>query len=520
MTFRRWTRTRTVFLAILVSFTAFYAGSAHASGPVIKAIALGDSYSAGVGLGVVRSGCDRDKEAWAPRGITSLATLFSPFTLHSACSGATTTEIAANQIPGITSDFNVAAITAGGNDIGFGKKLKGCTAGDCGPDVYSLKADVRGGSLTWDGLFVRLVNTYVQTRIRMARGGHLFVASYPIPFARQRALTCSSQSPNEQNAVNALVTRLGDTIYWAVDRANKDLAARGYPGNVHFLDWRTGTRVEGGYTIPRGYEGAGKRYATYVSPDGLCNTVGRNPFINGYRAGMFTNDPRNVLGNSFHPNSTGYGFMSRALAASVKQALGDPFGSLDAVTSPSTSTVHVAGWASDPNDPLGTLAIRVSMGATVLGQGYANQSRSDVSAVYPNYGSMHGFDFTVSAPGGSLNICLTAINVGGGSDRQLGCKSVDVEGPPPPPQDYGTPGTISIDPCLDLHDAAGHTATIVGCIPNQTVIKVQCQVHANLVTGPWGTTDLWDRTYWNGLTGFVADAFVYTGSNAQVAPSC
>lgn len=217
----------------------------------------------------------------------------------------------------MTTSHTVAAITIGGNDIGFAPKLKGYYFGRCGPDTFSLQADVRGGTQTWNQVYDCLASTYVAIRRRMNFRGHLYVLTYPIPFSRQSG-SCNGLDATEQNAANALVTRLDDTIYHAVRRAN-DLLGSGpakRPGNVHFVDWRTGTRINGDYTIPSGYIGAGGRFATFVSPDGLCNTQGRSPFINGYSASASAVNP---LGNSFHPKSNGYWHGAQILAAAVRK---------------------------------------------------------------------------------------------------------------------------------------------------------------------------------------------------------
>ena len=92
--------------------------------------------------------------------------------------------------------------------------------------------------------------------------------------------------------------------------------------------------------------------------------------------------------------------------------------------------------------------------------------------------------------------------------------------PPPPPPDYGPPGTIIIDPCLDFHDTPGHDGHVSDCVPKNYVIKIQCVTYANYVTGPYGTTNIWDRTTYNGKVGFVTDAWVYTGTNGPVTGNC
>lgn len=267
------------------------------SGRRLRWIAMGDSYSAGVGLGSVQPwpGCDQDPYAYAPRARRdALPARYNTrdFTF-TACSGDKTRDLTRDQLSQVRSRHNVATMTIGGNDIDFAGTVIDCGVFSCGDDLLRLSA----GRITWDTVFTRLRDVYVTARRSMARDGHLYVLSYPIPFARQREGRCAGLTNNEQNAANALVTRLDDTIYRAVSAANTQLSSTGLAGNVHFVDWRTGSRVERGYTIPRRLPGGGQQFATYTSPDGLCNTSGNRPFIHGYEIPLL---------NAFHPTSRGY----------------------------------------------------------------------------------------------------------------------------------------------------------------------------------------------------------------------
>ena len=307
---------------VLVTLTcvlgASEAEAATARVAVLRMVALGDSYSAGVGVGAVGFGCDRDGLAYAPRARNDLlpASYRIDRFAFVACSGAKTGDVT-KQLASVAPTDNVVSITVGGNDIGFGPKISGCAFGACGPDTYGLQADVRGGTQTWSGLFNKLVNVYVSIRRRMAATGHLYVLSYPIPFSRDATSSCNGFTATEQNAGNALVTRLDDTISQATQRAAEVLRSlHGRPGHVRFVDWRTGIRIANGYTIPQGKPGAGQQFATYKSPDGLCNTRGRSAFINGYVAAFPAGG--NPLGNSFHPKSNGYWKAAQVLHAAIR----------------------------------------------------------------------------------------------------------------------------------------------------------------------------------------------------------
>ncbi|RXS83875.1 SH3 domain-containing protein [Streptomyces sp. TM32] len=48
-------------------------------------------------------------------------------------------------------------------------------------------------------------------------------------------------------------------------------------------------------------------------------------------------------------------------------------------------------------------------------------------------------------------------------------------------------------------------------------VQIRCQRHGQRVSGPYGTSDIWD----NIAPGqYVSDAFVHTGSSGMVAPRC
>jgi lysophospholipase L1-like esterase len=290
--------------------------------PSVDWVALGDSYSSGTGLGPVTLDCDRDGGAYA--SVTALHLVAQrKIALRSfrnvACSGAGTDAYwngqrllvgpaVAAQRAAITRDTDVATLTLGGNDIGFVSKIVGCVLAACGGDVWTLSP---GGGLTWDALRERLVDVFVDIRRRMSPSGDLFVLTYPAPFAL--AAAACPRGPltftlAEQQAANALATRLGDTIASAVAEANS--AA----GNVRLIDWRRGPRVEGGYVIPGGQTGAGQAFALHRPAEGLCNARGL--------AAPLNNLSLPPSGNNYHPNSVGYTQAAQLLIGPVAAAVG------------------------------------------------------------------------------------------------------------------------------------------------------------------------------------------------------
>jgi GH25 family lysozyme M1 (1,4-beta-N-acetylmuramidase) len=102
---------------------------------------------------------------------------------------------------------------------------------------------------------------------------------------------------------------------------------------------------------------------------------------------------------------------------------GSPFGVLDSV-SPGFGGVSVGGWAIDP-DSVNPIQVHVY----VAGAGTplaAAQARGDVGVAYPGFGANHGFSGFVPTGSGLQQVCAYGINVGGGGNRLLGCRTVDV----------------------------------------------------------------------------------------------
>jgi hypothetical protein len=113
----------------------------------------------------------------------------------------------------------------------------------------------------------------------------------------------------------------------------------------------------------------------------------------------------------------------------------DPVGAFDLAASPTPGQVRVRGWALDPNLPTQPLAIRVFVGGRAGAPGaieyelgaIAGSARSDLAPRFSPAGPNHGFDASfATVKSGPQPICAYAVNVGGGADRLLGCRTTTV----------------------------------------------------------------------------------------------
>ncbi|MDQ3036162.1 MAG: peptidoglycan DD-metalloendopeptidase family protein [Myxococcota bacterium] len=69
---------------------------------------------------------------------------------------------------------------------------------------------------------------------------------------------------------------------------------------------------------------------------------------------------------------------------------------------------------------------------------------------------------------------------------------------------------------LTVRSGAGTGYRAVGSVADGAQVRIRCQKRGTSVTGTYGTSTLWDYIG----TGYVADAYISTGSDGQVAPTC
>src|SRR5277367_6088451 len=102
------------------------AAPAAEAASAVSYVALGDSYSSGLGAGdyISSSGsCDRSTNAYPEQW----AAAHSPASFVSvACSGATTADVLSSQVSALSASTTLVSITIGGNDAGFASVMETC----------------------------------------------------------------------------------------------------------------------------------------------------------------------------------------------------------------------------------------------------------------------------------------------------------------------------------------------------------------------------------------------------------
>ena len=157
---------------------------------------------------------------------------------------------------------------------------------------------------------------------------------------------------------------------------------------------------------------------------------------------------------------------------------GSPTGFVDSSVG-ALGAITTSGWAVDP-DSIDPVSVHIYVDS--VGVAYsANQSRPDIGAAFPGYGSAHGYSYTVNAAPGPHTVCVYGINIGVGANVLLGCRAVTVPGGSPigvVDSVVSTPGTITtsgwtLDPdsaaSIPVHiyvDSAGIAYTADGSRPD------------------------------------------------------
>jgi hypothetical protein len=120
--------------------------------------------------------------------------------------------------------------------------------------------------------------------------------------------------------------------------------------------------------------------------------------------------------------NVGFGSNTTLPCVTVTMPGGAPVLVVDTATG-AAGTVSVSGWAFDP-DTTASLTVQVSVDGSSTST-VASGSRPDVAAAYPGYGAAHGYSLAIPAAGGVHSVCVTATNVGVGSDTST-CRSLTI----------------------------------------------------------------------------------------------
>ncbi|MFJ9033302.1 SGNH/GDSL hydrolase family protein [Streptomyces sp. NPDC102274] len=186
-----------LLLGAVLALTGAATAQAADSAAAVDYVALGDSYSSGVGSGSYDSAsgsCKRTPKAYPALWAAANAPSSFAFT---ACSGARTGDVTANQLGPVNSGTDLVSISIGGNDAGFADVMTTCvlqSEATCLNRVAQARAFV-------DGTLPGNLNS-VYTAIRSkAPSARVVVLGYP-RFYQLNGTCVTGLSETERAAIN------------------------------------------------------------------------------------------------------------------------------------------------------------------------------------------------------------------------------------------------------------------------------------------------------------------------------
>lgn len=202
-------------LVVFVSSLLLAAGTALTGAATAQAsslaatggyVALGDSYSSGVGAGsyIASSGeCKRSTKAYP----YLWAAAQSPSTFHfTACSGARTGDVLSGQLGPLSSSTALVSLSVGGNDAGFADVMTTCVSQS---DSACLSRLATARSYVDSTLPGKLDSVYSAIRSK-APGARVVVLGYPRFY--KLGSTCAGLSQTKRQAINSASDHLNTAI--------------------------------------------------------------------------------------------------------------------------------------------------------------------------------------------------------------------------------------------------------------------------------------------------------------------
>jgi hypothetical protein len=188
-----------------------YAGAATAQGvPQSVArgyVALGDSYSAGVGAGDYLGsshGCQRSSQSYPALWAAAHKTSSFSFT---ACNGAHATDVMSDQLGPLSTRTGLVSITVGGSDSGFAHVMTTCVLRGTRACVTANAEARTYMDTTLPGDLDRL---YTAIR-RKAPAAHVVVLGYPHLY-KLKGICAAGLTDTARSAINNSVDRLNTVI--------------------------------------------------------------------------------------------------------------------------------------------------------------------------------------------------------------------------------------------------------------------------------------------------------------------
>jgi lysophospholipase L1-like esterase len=196
-------------IAVVLAAAGLLAAAAPASAAgAVNYVALGDSYSSGLGAGAMISSsgsCDRSTNAYSQLW----ASAHHPASYASvACSGATTGTVISSQLSALSAATTLVSITVGGNDVGFSSTMETCVLHSTSTCVAAIQADEAQVSSALPGE----LNSVLGDIAGAAPSARVIVLGYPGLYDLSRSSTCIGLSTTDRTDLNQAADELDAAI--------------------------------------------------------------------------------------------------------------------------------------------------------------------------------------------------------------------------------------------------------------------------------------------------------------------
>ncbi|MEU2257731.1 SGNH/GDSL hydrolase family protein [Nocardia xishanensis] len=208
-------------LATASALLVFPAHAAPSYGADSAYVALGDSFSAGLGAAGSIDSCGRSANGYPT--LWAQAHNIKSF-VNAACGGAVGDDVLESQLSGLNAQTDVVTITIGGNDVGLGNQVSSCLIGGdqaCLRLIDEFKAGLPGH-------MVEIDKVYAAIRAA-APSADVYVLGYPHLY--ESTPSCSGTLTPSQAQRRALND--------GVDALDAALAAHSSSARFHFIDVRS-----------------------------------------------------------------------------------------------------------------------------------------------------------------------------------------------------------------------------------------------------------------------------------------
>jgi len=180
----------------------------------VNYVALGDSYSSGVGAGNYTSSsgsCDQSTNAYPV--LWANASAPASF-VNETCSGATTSSVISSQLGALNSGTTLVSITVGGNDVGFSSVMETCvlfSTSSCVSAVDNAESEV-ASQLPGE------LNSVLGDIKADAPNARVVVLDYPQLYDLSKSSGCIGLSTTDRTALNQGASELDSAIQAAAGR--------------------------------------------------------------------------------------------------------------------------------------------------------------------------------------------------------------------------------------------------------------------------------------------------------------